>query len=130
MDEPTSKKSFCISRASPGSSCNRQNEPGAALCGGPHLGDAAALSLSAAQLVAAHPGAALLADPADADLGVHEPVPLLQQQLCLPCFWRAARRSYALGCAVPWPARLVDVVSRGNVGAQSRASLRHPAPSL
>ena len=59
---------------------------------GPRLGDAAALSLSAAQLVAAHLGAALLADPADADLGVHEPVSLCQQQL---------RRSAPLACC--WP---------------------------
>ena len=102
----------------------------AALFAGPGLGDAAALSLSAAQLVAAHPRAAVLADLADADLGVHEPVPLQQQQLCLPRLRRAARRGHAVGCAVPRPARPVDVVSRGDVGAQSRASLRHPAAAL
>src|SRR4029077_15628508 len=61
--------------------------PGDAACGrgavlaGAGLGDVAALSLHPAQLLAAHAGAALLADPADADLGVHEPVPLPEQQL-------------------------------------------------
>src|SRR6516164_6812081 len=94
------------------------------------MGDAVALSLSAAQLVAAYARAALLADPADADLGLHEPVPLRQQQLCLPRLRRAARGGHAVGCTVPWPAGPFDVVSRGDVGAQSRASLRHPVAAI
>src|SRR5262249_4751007 len=130
MGEPTSKRFFCTSRASPGSSLSRRNEPAAAIFGGPRLGDAAAVSLFAPQLVAAHPGAAVLANPADADLGVHEPIPLLQQQLCLPCLCRAARRGHAVGRAVSWAARPFDVVSRRDVGSQSRASLRHPAAAL
>src|SRR4051812_15246272 len=77
-----------------------RGEGRAAAFGGPGLGDAAALSVSAAQLVAAHPRAAVLADFADADLGVHEPVPLQQQQLCFPRLWRAARCGHAVGCAV------------------------------
>ena len=93
----------------------------------PGLGDAAALSLSVAQLVAAHPRAALLADLADADLGVHEPVPLRQQQLRLPRLWRAAGRGHAVGRVVPRPARAVDLVSRRDVGAQPRAPVRDPA---
>src|SRR5437764_2815613 len=123
MVGPTSRRFFCTSPASRGSSWNQQNEPRAAVFGGPGLGDAAALFVSAAQLVAAHSRAVVLADLADADLGVHEPVPLFEQQLCLSRLRRAARRGHAVGCAVPWPARLVDVVSGGNVGAQSRASL-------
>src|SRR5260370_22135101 len=130
MAAPTSKKYFCILRASPGSSWNRCHEPRPALFGRSRLGDVTALSLFAAQLVAAHARAALLADAADADLGLHEPVPLYQQHLCLPCLWRAARRRHAVGRAVPRPARPVDVVSRGDVGAQSRASLRHPVAAL
>src|SRR5205085_11379683 len=53
-------------------------------------------------LVAAHPRDAVLADLADADLGVHEPVSLQQQQLRLPRFRGIARRGHAVGCAVPW----------------------------
>src|ERR1700746_1446027 len=100
MGEPTSKRFFCTSHASRGSSWYRHNEPRVAIFGRPRLGDAAALSVSAAQLVAAHPRAAVLADLADADLGVHEPISLQQQQLCLPGIWRAARRRHVVGCIV------------------------------
>src|SRR5438094_370812 len=51
------------------------------LLAGPGVGDAAALSLHPAQLVAAHPRTIVLADLADADLGVNEPVPAREQQL-------------------------------------------------
>src|SRR5262252_8751898 len=94
------------------------------------MGDAAALSLSAAQFVAAYARAALLADPADADLGFHEPVPLRQQQLRVPRLWRAARGGHAVGCAVPASARPFDVISRRDVGAQPRASLCHPVAAI
>src|ERR1700761_1485080 len=130
MGGPTSKKFSYTSRASRGSSWNRQIEPRAEILGGPHLGNAAALSVSLTQLVAAHARAAVLADLADADLGVHEPVSLQQQQLCFPRLWRAARRGHAVGRAVSGSARPVDVVSRRNVVAQSGASLRHPAAAL
>src|SRR5205823_10090944 len=101
-----------------------------AVLAGPDLGDAAALPLHPPELLAAHPGAALLADPADADLGVHEPVPLPEQQLCRARLRRAAGRGDAMGSVVPLAARPVDLVSRGDVGAQSRAALRDPAAPL
>ena len=72
----------------------------------------------------------VLADLADADLGVHEPVSLCQQQLRVARLWRAAGRGDAVGCLVPRPARPVDLVSRGDVGAQPRAPVRHPAAPL
>src|SRR5262249_2297182 len=109
---------------------NRPNEPRAAGSGGPRLGDVAALPLPFAQFVAAHSGVAVLADIANVDLGVHEPVPLLQQQLCIPRFWRPAGRGHAVGRAFPRTTRIVDVVSRGDVGAQSRASFRHAFATL
>src|SRR5439155_27380024 len=77
---------------------------------GAGVGHAAALSLHPQKLVAAHPGAAVLADPADADLGVHEPVPAWQQLLYRAGLRRAARRGDAVGPAVPQPARPVDLV--------------------
>src|SRR5882724_10827177 len=129
MAAPISKRCFSTLRADCGPSWSRSRErPRVFRRSG--LGDAAALSLSAAQLVATHPGADLLADLADADLGFHEPVSLPQQQLCLPRLWRAARRGHVVGRAVPRPARPLDVVSRGDVGAQSRAPLRDAAASL
>src|SRR3954447_10919102 len=97
---------------------------------GAGLGDAAALSLHPAQLLAAHAGAALLADPADADLGVHEPVPLSEQQLRRPRVRRAAGGGDAVGSSVPPAAWPVDLVSRGDVGAQSRTALRDAAAAI
>src|SRR6266436_7883199 len=129
MAAPTSKRCFSTLRAGRGPSWSRYRE-GPRVFRRPGLGDAAALSLSVAQLVAAHSRADLLADLADADLGFHEPVSLRQQQLCLPCLWRAARGGHVVGRAVPRPARPLDVVSRGDVGAQSRAPLRDAAASL
>src|ERR1700730_11136457 len=129
MAAPTSKRCFSTSRGDRGPSWSRSRE-GPRVFRRSGLGDAAALSLSAAQLVATHPGADLLADLADADLGFHEPVSLPQQQLCLPGLWRAARRGYAVGRLVPRPARPDDVVPRGDVGPQSRASFRDAAASL
>src|SRR5580693_4740569 len=43
---------------------------------------------------------------------------LYSNQLCLPRLRRPARRGHVVGCAVPGSARLVDVVSRGDVGTQ------------
>src|SRR5262245_10954303 len=129
MAAPISKRCFSTLRGDRGPSWNRSRE-GPRVFRRSGLGDAPALSLSAAQLVAAHPGADLLADLADADLGFYEPVSLQQQQLCLPRFWRAARRGHVVGRLVPRPARPDDVVSRGNVGPQSRASICDAAASL
>src|SRR6266446_7538060 len=129
MAGPISKKCFCTSHAARAPSWSRSRE-GPRVFRRSGLGDAAALSLSVAQLMAAHPGADLLADLADADLGFHEPVSLRQQQLCLPRLWRAAGCGHVVGRAVPRPARPLDVVSRGDVGTQSRAPLRDTAASL
>src|SRR6266478_2730018 len=129
MAAPTSKRSFSTSHGDRGPRWSRSRE-GPRVFRRSGLGDAAALSLSAAQLVAAHPGADLLADLADADLGFHEPVSLRQQQLCLPRLWRAAGCGHVVGRTVPRPARPLDVVSRGDVGTQSRAPLRDAVASL
>src|SRR6516165_1684204 len=114
MVVPTWRRCFCTSRAVREQSWSRRRERSQAF-GCPGLGDAAALSLPAAQLVAAHRRADVLADTADADLGLYEPVSLLQQQLRLSRFRRAAGCGHAVGRLVPRPARLVDVVSRGDV---------------
>ncbi len=53
-----------------------------------------------------------------------------EQQLCVPRLRRSPGRGDAVGRTVPRAARLVDVVPRRNVGAQSRASLRHPVAAL
>src|SRR5215468_7020932 len=125
MVGPTSKRCSSTSHAGPRSNWSWQNDTRAALFDRPRVGDAAALPLSVAELVAAHARAALLADPADVSLGLHEPVSLCQQQLCLSCLRRAARRCYAMGRTVPGPAWPFDVVSRGDVGTQSRTSVRN-----
>src|SRR5206468_6357677 len=103
MAAPTSKRCFSTLRADRGPSWSR-SRAGPRVFRRSGLGDAAALALSAAQLVATHPGADPLADLADANLGFHELVSLRQQQLCLPRLWRAARRGHVLGCLVPRPA--------------------------
>src|SRR5947208_6169413 len=105
MAAPTSKRCFSTLRADRGPSWSRCRE-GPRVFRRSGLGDAAALSLSVAQLVATHPGADLLADLADADLGFHEPVSLQQQQLCLPRVWRAACCGHVVGRLVSGPAGL------------------------
>src|SRR5207237_6310912 len=130
---------FCRSRAPGGKSWSRCRDragsvpSGDAACrrspvlAGAGLGDAAALSLYSAQLLAAHAGAALLADPADADLGVHEPVPLPEQQLRRARLRRAPRGGDVVGFVVPLATRPLDFLSRRDVGAQSRPAVRDSA---
>src|ERR1700720_4228266 len=136
MAAPISKRCSCTSPAPAPPWSPRSDAPRhpprrrAVLLAGPHLGDAAALPVYPSQLLAAHPGAALLADPPDADLGLHEPVPLPEQQLCRARLWRAAGGGDAVGPAVSQSARPVDLVSRGDVGPQSRAAVRDPAAAL
>src|SRR5690348_5501632 len=115
MAAPTSKRSFSISRAARGPWSRCRDEPrdpasrrGRVLAGA-GVGDAAALSLYPQELVAAHDRAALLADLADADLGLHEPVPLPEQLLCRARLRRPARRGDAVGPLVPQPARPLDL---------------------
>src|SRR5204863_7038398 len=125
MAAPTSKRCSCTSPA-PAPSWRRRNNGALtprdppygrdAFFAGPDLGDAAALSLHPAQLLAAHLGALVLSDPADADLGVHEPVPLSKQQLRRARLRRAARGGNAVGPVVPLAARAVDLVSGRDVG--------------
>src|SRR5260370_40991249 len=139
---PISKRFFCTSRAARNRPWSRRSDaperpapgdaPGrrGAFLAGAGVGDAAALPVHPAQLVAAHPGAVVLADLADADLGVHDPVPTPEQQLCRAGVRRIAGRGDAVGLAVPLAARPVDLVSRGDVGAQSRAALRDAVAPL
>src|SRR4029077_15158138 len=97
---------------------------------GAGMGDALALSLHPQELVAAHARIVVLAYLADADLGVHDPVPALEQQLCRAGLRRFARRGNAVGFIVPQPARPDDLVSRGDVVAQPRPALRDAAQTL
>ena len=55
---------------------------------------------------------------------------MTQQHLCGARLRRAAGRGDAVGRDVPRPARRLDLVSRGDVVAQSRPSLRDPAAPL
>src|SRR5580704_13985267 len=127
MAAPISKKCSCTSPAPPNSRPSRRNER---VLARPRLGDDAALSLYSAQLLAAHAGALVLADPAGADLGVHEPVLLAEQLLCRARLWRAARRGDAVGSDVPQSAWPVDLVSRGDVVAQSWPFVHDAAQGL
>src|SRR2546425_85897 len=136
MAAPISKRCFCRSRAACGiwSRCRDQSGDAAFRRGpvlaGAGVGDAAALSLYPAQLVAADARAVVLADLADADLGLHEPVPAREQLLCRAGIRRIAWRGDAVGPLVPQPARAVDLVSRGDVGAQPGPALRDAAAAL
>src|ERR1700745_1740776 len=100
MAAPIWRRCFCISRAVREPSWSRCRERRWAF-GSPSLGEAAALSLLAAQLVAAHRRADVLANLADVDLGFYEPVSLRQQQLRVSRFRRAAGCRHAVGRAVP-----------------------------
>ena len=85
-------------------------------------GDDAALLVSVAFVVAAADRADLLAHGADDHLGLHPILRDAECQLFRPRRRHADRRGAAVGHSVPRPARLLDLVSRGDVGAQHRQS--------
>src|ERR1019366_3326824 len=80
----------------------------------------AALLVSAALVLAAHPRPDLLADRADADVGLPAALRLAECRLLRARRRRVHRLGAALGYPVPRPARIFDLVSGGNVRAQPR----------
>ena len=82
--------------------------------------DGAALLVSADVVVAAAAGADLLAGAADHHLGLSAELHFAERQFLRARRRHADRRGDPVGHPVPRPARLLDFVSRGDVGAQPR----------
>src|SRR5918912_752095 len=82
--------------------------------------DDPALLVPAPLLLATAARTRLLAHHADAGLGLPPALPRPQHFIPRPHFRDPHRRRPALGRAVPRPARLLDVLPRGNVVAQHR----------
>src|ERR1700738_3679033 len=86
----------------------------------PRRCDDLALLVPAAVVVAAAAGIALLAGPADHHLGLPAKLHLANFRVLRPRRRHPDRRGDPVGHPVSRAARLFDLVSRGNVGAQSR----------
>src|SRR4026209_1517480 len=84
----------------------------------PYRRDDPPLLVSLALVVAAHPRPDLLARGADADVGLPPALRLAECELLRASRRRLHRRSAAVGHPVPRPARLFDLLPRGNVLAQ------------
>src|SRR5260221_6854661 len=82
-----------------------------------HPGDGAALLVLAGLVLAAAVGTDLLAGAADHHLGVPAELHLADLGLLRPRRRLADRRRHPVGHPVPRPARVFDLVPRGNVGA-------------
>ena len=80
----------------------------------------AALLVSAALVLAARARPDLLADGADADVGLPAALRVAERRPLRARRRRVHRRGAAVGHPVPRPARIFDLVPRGNVVAQSR----------
>src|ERR1700716_524199 len=90
--------------------------------GASHPCDGAALLVFAGVVLAAPPGAGLLAGASDHHLGFSAKLHLANFGLFRPRRRLADRRRHPVGHPVPRPARLFDLVSGRNVGAQPRQS--------
>src|SRR5829696_4943117 len=88
--------------------------------GASNPGDGIALLVSSDVVVAAAAGADLLAGAADHHLGLSAELHFAERQLLCARRRHADRRGDPVGHPVPRPARLFDLVPRGDVGAQSR----------
>src|SRR5262245_4572926 len=100
---------------------------GARYCAASDQRDAAALLVPPAVVMAAAPGTDLLAGAADHHLGLPAKLHRAERQLLRPRRRHAGRRRDPVGHPVPRPARLLDLVSRGDVGAQPRQPIDEPA---
>src|SRR5271155_3855790 len=96
-------------------------------CGASHPRDDPALLVSPALVMAAAAGIAVLAGFADHHLGIPAKIHRAECRVLRPGWRHADRRGYPLGHPVSRPARLLDLVSRGDVGAQSRQPDDEPA---
>ncbi|GCC46654.1 hypothetical protein chiPu_0030927, partial [Chiloscyllium punctatum] len=92
-----------------------------------HQCDGAALLVSPDVVMAAAPGADLLAGIADHHLGLPAELHLADLGLLRQSGRHADRRGDPVGYPVPRPARLLDLVPGGDVGAQSRQPDDEPA---
>src|SRR5436309_9992934 len=86
----------------------------------PYPGDGAALLVSADVVLAAAAGANLLAGAADHHMGLSAELHFAERQFLCACRRHADRGGDPVGHPVPRPARLFDLVPRGDVGAQPR----------
>src|SRR5436190_7291116 len=91
-----------------------------------HPCDGAALLVPADVVLAAASGTDLLAGAADHHLGLPAELHLADLGLFRPRRRLADRRRHIVGHPVPRPARLFDLVPRGDVGAQYRQSDDEP----
>src|SRR5258706_8337345 len=82
--------------------------------------DGAAPLVSAQLVLAARARPDLLACRADADVGLPAAVRLAELQLLHESGWHLHRRGDAVGHSVPRPARILDLIPRGDVCAQPR----------
>src|SRR5580693_6639906 len=96
-------------------------------CGPSHRRDDPALLVSFALVMAAPAGTALLAGAADHYLGIFAELHRAECRVFRPRRRHADRRGDPLGHPVSRAARFLDLVSRGDVGAQSRQPDDEPA---
>src|SRR3954451_3770839 len=96
-------------------------------CGASHQRDGAALLVFADVVLAADAGAGLLAGAADHHLGLPAELSLADVGFLRAGRRLADRRCHIVGHPVPRPARLFDLVPRGDVGAQPRQPDDEPA---
>src|SRR4029079_1752641 len=95
--------------------------------GAPHPCDGVALLVSADVVVAAAPGAGVLAGAAGHHLGLSAELYFAERRFLCARRRLADRRGDPVGHPVPRPTRLFDLVSRGDVGAQPRQPDDEPA---
>src|ERR1700682_4111395 len=118
---PRSRKYFSTSRAAAFRRARREptrHAPGDRAAS--HQCDDPALLVSFDVVVAASSGIDLLAGAADHHLGIPAELHLADVGVFRPRRRLADRRRDPVGHPVPRPARLFDLVPRGDVGAQSR----------
>src|SRR6267154_1271918 len=115
------KRCFWTSRADGCGRARRDRDRGPSRdLGASHQRDGAALLVSPDVVVAAASGADLLAGAADHHLGLPAELHLADFGILRARRRLADRRRHPVGHSVPRPARLFDLVPRGDVGAQPR----------
>src|ERR1700676_491330 len=124
-----SRKCFSTSPAAASRKVPHERARGAAAgdLGSSHRRDDPALLVSVDVVVAAPPGVDLLAGAADHHLGLPTELYLADVRVFRPRGGHPDRRRDPVGHPVSRAARLFDLVSRGDVGAQSRQPDDEPA---